>query len=70
MHTGPGHDGKSSKKVVNKTTFKDGSAVIEFEAGSMMIVETQLAQAAIGAEQPAQYDRLAPRPKGDTADGR
>jgi hypothetical protein len=70
VHNGPGHDGNLREKVVNKTTFKDGSAVIEFEGGAMMIVESDLAQASIGAEQAARYDRPAPKAEKGTANGR
>ena len=67
MRNGPGHDGKTNDKVKNRTVFKDGSELVEFEGGSMMIVESGLAKALIGAEQPARYDQPAPRPPEDRA---
>ena len=67
MRNGPSHDGKSNDKIVNRTIFKDGSEIVEFEGGSMMIVESGLAKAYVGAEQPARYDQPAPRPPKDAA---
>ena len=63
MQNGPGRDGKSNDKVVNRTVFRDGSELIEFEGGSMMIVESGLAKAQVGAEQAARYDQPAPKPQ-------
>jgi hypothetical protein len=54
--------GSRMTRSSNRAVFKDGSELIEFEGGSMMIVESGLAKAQVGAEQAARYDQPAPKP--------
>jgi hypothetical protein len=47
--------GRSHGREVRRERFSDGSEIVEFESGTMLVIESNLAKHALGKEQPTSY---------------